>query len=345
MSTTKTRTQAQDTAWMSEAPRQAQPLARVEVEASVLDPMAVIEQRTKMLDRLVSHAVGATNAEHWCDLGGNPWLTGPGAESVARRCAVNVTETAIKKEWDEDTKGRYYLVTTRARFALPGGLDSIEAYGYCSSRDSFLGTETKAGRDVADVEEGSIRQASYTNCMVNGITRLLGIRRMSWERLAQLGLDRSKMSKVEYQSGAKGGASDRSFTFRFGKGKDKTPAEVSDGDLTWYAEAFRRDLADAEKSKYHAATKKQLAAVEAEQARRAAPKAAPAPAAAQAQAPSVWNRMEALRPEGMDEATFRALVKSATGKTKASEILEEDLTRVEAAIADRDASLDDDIPT
>lgn len=295
-----------------------------------IDPLAVIEARNKAFERLITYALGATKPEHWFDQQGKPYLGAAGSEVVARRCAVRVSDVRREKTASSDDKGAFYIYVYEGTFSLPGGMDSVEALGTCSSRDTFLGTETKSGRELSEIDEGNVMKAAYSNMIVNGVTRLLGLRGLSWDTLSKFGITSDGASKVTYNSGAKGGSAERSggFTFPFGKAKGKSPSEVDDKDLAWYAKTFRENLTDPEKAKYKANTEKQLAAVEAEQARRAnGSKPADAPVSMSARIRTLATDYE------VPEAEIGALVKAATGKTKPSELTEEDFAKCEAAFS------------
>ena len=321
------------------ASQQVVDLARpigLQVHADV-DPLAIIEQRNKLLDRILEVAIRSTHEGQWTNLGGKPWPTGPAAESMARRCAVSITNISREKLQSQDDKGAFYLWIYRATFSLPGGRDILEAEGTCSSRDSFLGTETSAGRPLSEIDEGSVMKAALTNCRVNGITQLLGLRNMTWERLQALGISRDNVASVAYESGAKGGGRGKSaddVELKFGKGKGKHLSEVSDDDVRWYMGCWEKDLADPEKSKYHATSRKSLEVAKALLAARAnAAAGTPAAGGAAAAPPSLWQRVKALDPQ-MPEADLKTIVKTSTGKANASELVEADLATIQAAIAD-----------
>ncbi len=313
-----------------------------------VDILRVIEKRNELLDKIKGFALKATHSGHWSAQGDKPYLGAAGSEVVARRCAVKIRSVRFKKVPSSDDKGEFYIYFYEGVFSLPGGFDEVEAVGTCSSRDTFLGTETKAGRPLSEIDEGNIAKAAYSNLMVNGVQRLLGLRGMTWEQLAAFGIERGGVAKVEFASGARGGSQDRGIIFKFGKCKDKSSSEVADADLRWYADAFRRDLADASKEKYHAGTKKQLATIEAEIASRGAPKPTAAPAASTATAapagPSVWARIQELgKVYGVDEAGLKGAIKAATGKVNAKDLAEADVVLVENALTALSAVEADDI--
>jgi hypothetical protein len=54
---------------------------------------------------------------------------------------------------------------------------------------------------LPEVDETNIMKAAYSNMMVNGITRLLGIRNLTWEQLEKYGINKDGVSKVEYRNG------------------------------------------------------------------------------------------------------------------------------------------------
>lgn len=296
---------------------------------TMVDPLAIIEKRNNLLERLLSYGIAATHGGHWFDQGGKPYLGAAGAEAVARRCAVSVKETRKVKTLSNDDKGDFYIYEYTGRFSLPGGNDEIEALGTCSSRDVFLGTETKAGREVSEIDEGSIMKAAYSNMIVNGVTRLLGIRGMTWERLDELGIKRGDTQKVEYSAGAKGGGASGEFTVKFGNCKGHPISTWSDADLNWYGDAFRRDIADPAKAQYQANAKKQLAAVEAEMSRRKNAAATPANAPA---GKTPWAQIQELATKFQVSAErIGGIVKAATGKTSTGALTQEDVGKCEAA--------------
>lgn len=264
-----------------------------------------LEKRNRLLERILSYAISVTHKEQWTDLGGKPWPTGPACEAMARRCAVSWDKPESEKRTGEDERGKYYTWTYRARFTI--GRDEITAEGHCSSRDSFLGTGTKeeATRAIWEVDEGNIRQAAYTNMVVNGVTRLLGVRNLSWERLeALLGMKRDEVAKVAFDHGAKGGGRGKSsddLEVKFGKNKGKKLSECDDASIRWLIGCWEKDLADPEKSKFHANSKRSIEIANAFLAARAGagdagtPPADGAPAAGGAARP--YDRLLAIAVE------------------------------------------------
>jgi hypothetical protein len=298
------------------------------------DPIAIIEQRNRAMERLLEYAVCATRPEHWTDQGGKPYLTSAGAQAVARRCGVKVTDVVERKEKHRDQDGDYYEFVYTATFSLPGAFDKIEGVsGSCTSKDPLLGTGTS--RLISEVDPGDIRKKAYTNLLQRGITMLLGLRGLEWSSLKRFNVTPEGATKVEYQTGARGGGgAGEEFSFKFGKQKSIPISKLSEEDLGWYLKISKEDAAstDPKKSKYKANSEKQVKVIEEELARRknAASGTTPAPAANV----SMRQRIDALaRDNNVPEDMLGPLVKKATGKSKPSDMNEDDVKKIAASFA------------
>ncbi len=310
-------------------------LSRPQAISSDIDPLAIIERRNQMLERLLDYAIKATHAGQWTDQQGKPFPTAAAAEVMARRCAVRIKDVKKQKIESQDDQGPFYMYLVEATASLPGEWDSLEAMGTCSSRDQFIGTNG-AKRQLSEIDEGNILKAAYSNLVVNAVTRLLGVRNLTWEALGKLGISQADAAKVEYDQGAKGGGRGKSsddVDLKFGRGKDKKLSEVGDDDVRWYVGCWEKDLADPAKSKYHASSKRNIEIAQKLLAARANEKAGHAAPAGDA--PSIWQRIGALdgaKGVGLDD--LKAVVKKATGKANASELVEADIAKVAAGLAE-----------
>jgi hypothetical protein len=310
-----------------------------------IDPLAIIERRNQMLERLLDYAIKATHAGQWTDQQGKPFPTAAAAEVMARRCAVRIANVKKQKIDSQDDQGPFYMYLVEAVASLPGEWDSIEAMGTCISRDQFIGTNG-AKRQLSEIDEGNILKAAYSNMVVNAVTRLLGVRNLTWEALAKLGISQDGAAKVEYQHGSQGGGQSRSSSdvdLKFGKGKGKKLSEVSDDDVRWYMAAWEKDLSDPSKEKYHRFCKRDLEIGQALLAARANAAAGTSTPSAGAAAPSPWERIRALD-KTVPEPELKELVKSATKKTNAKDLVEADVALVAAALQKRAESMTSDIP-
>ena len=163
--------------------------------------IAEADKRVEILKKVLGVAIKRTNAKDWVDQQGHPYLTASGAEKIAPLFGVRMNNLSDKREEREDDKGKYYIYTFLATFAWKGG--SIEAIGTCSSRDKFFAwnSANKEWKPMSEFDETNIKKAAYSNLMVNGITRVLGIRNLTWDDLAPFGINPKDVAKVEYKNG------------------------------------------------------------------------------------------------------------------------------------------------
>ncbi len=176
------------------------------------DLVAMAEKRMRNFQRLLSVAISATTEHDWVDQGGTPdkpgkpYLCASGAEKIGRPFGVKWSNLKLERMWAEDDRGRYYIYVCTALFELPSGLDSIVSVGTCSQRDTFFstktdwtgGVKTTILKTTSDIDETNIMKSAVSNCIQNGITRLLGLRGLTWEQVEAAGLKREKAAKVGY---------------------------------------------------------------------------------------------------------------------------------------------------
>jgi hypothetical protein len=179
--------------------------AIIPLQAEIIDTaddiLVVAQRRCELAGRMIEMALKRTNYLDWVNQQGKPYLIHSGAEKVARLFGVSLRNIETKKEWAEDTLGRYYIYKTTGT-AFLGRLDSIEALGTCSQRDKFFAYDgkKKTWKDTAEIDETNIMKASYTNFVVNGITHLLGLRNLTWEQLKAAGITQDRVQAVEYKT-------------------------------------------------------------------------------------------------------------------------------------------------
>lgn len=328
--------------------------------------LAFLEKRAKLLEQVIAFAVQATDAAHWEQFGETPRLNIGGALLVMRRLGIRYygfDGDQSPLEWTkgvlEDEMGRYYTYTYRGRMQIANSaFDIVEAIGWASSRDGFLGEGES--REAHEVKEGDIRKKAMTQFVVNAVITLTGLKGMTWARLESMGvsLDQSKVSKVGFRHGAKGGGRGGEYTIPFGpnKGKKVEDPSLTEKDLQYFLGKAKGDLADPEKQKYHAQAQGAIAALEAELARRAGAKqggagtqavapnggqraqTATAPRPGNAAAPSPWAQVQKLALDhGSTGSSVGDLVRSVCGK-EPSALVFEDVAKVRAALAKSSAA-------
>lgn len=156
------------------------------------------EKKVQLLKRVLGIAVKRTTSADWVDQQGKPYLTSSGAEKIAPVFGISIIEPRYEKNYYNDDQGQYYVYHYKATFSWEGG--RIDAIGACSSRDKFFAWESKekVWKPLSQVDDTNIMKASYSNMIVNGVTRLLGIRNLTWEELKEFGVSPEKVAKVSY---------------------------------------------------------------------------------------------------------------------------------------------------
>ena len=83
----------------------------------------------------------------------------------------------------------------------------IECEGSRSMKDEFFGGKADKRKSVDEISERNVRQAAYTNCINNGIKRIIpGLRGIDVKTLDDAGINTSKINGYAFKDGGKGGS-------------------------------------------------------------------------------------------------------------------------------------------
>jgi len=181
------------------------------------------EKRVNALNKIKRAALMATNARDWTDQNGNPYLQVSGSEKVGRVFGIawKIDEPVFESE-----ESGHFSYTYKGYFTVAGA--TIEAIGTRSSKDGFFKRYAGKGEDrkelpPSEIDKGDLKKAAYTNCIGNGITRLLGLRNLTWDDLKEFaGIDKSQVGRVDYK---KNGKTDTGIS---SEGSQKVTVGVSD---------------------------------------------------------------------------------------------------------------------
>lgn len=166
----------------------------------------IAEQAEKRIDAVIKIkqvALKVTNANDWVDQQGKPYLMASGSEKIAN--LFNISWRINEPIIDEEKDGAV-TYTYKGEFTLAGR--SIEVEGSRSSRDKFFKkyiweNNKKVGEEPLDRRD--LKMAAMTNLLGNGITRLLGIRNLTYDDLEKFaGIKKEDIKGVEYKD-RKGG--------------------------------------------------------------------------------------------------------------------------------------------
>ncbi len=153
------------------------------------------EKRIEAVKKIKTMALRLTNVHDWTDQGGKPYLQVSGSEKVARLFGISWRFIGDIQRKDEE--GGHFSFEVPMEFVMTGA--SVEFRGSRSSRDPFF--SKKYGNDIppSEIDKTDVMKAAITNTIGNGITRLLGIRNLTWDDLAGAGIKQGDVTEIQYK--------------------------------------------------------------------------------------------------------------------------------------------------
>lgn len=235
------------------------------VDDQLLAVAAAAEKRVDAINRIKILSLKVTNAHDWNDQGGKPYMGVSGAEKVARLFGISWRlDTPIREDHDDG----HFDYSFKGYFSM--GTAEIEVIGTRGSQDPFFGGSKDRPIPPSEIDRNDVKKGAMTNCLGNGISRLLGIRNLTWEELEQAGIKRENVGKVNY------GDSDPNKAMKlpnYGdhKGKLLDDPSVPVNELRYYLSGAEKSIADPAKDKYKKLNEKMRDALKAEIAKREQP--------------------------------------------------------------------------
>jgi len=152
------------------------------------------EKRIEAVRRIKTLALKLTNPGDWVDQQGKPYLQASGAEKIARLFGIS---WRISEPIREESEDGYFQYTYKGEFCLAGA--SIEAVGSRNSKDGFFSRRKGQTIPASEIDQTDVKKAAYTNLLGNGITRLLGIRNLTYDDLKTVGITKQMLTQIEYR--------------------------------------------------------------------------------------------------------------------------------------------------
>lgn len=168
------------------------------------------DRMVEAINKMMAAAIKITKPRDWVLIGGTPYLQESGATKVARLFGIGWQILNQAETLDHDG---YPTYTYRMRFTMDK--ITIECDGARSARDEFFaGKRTdkdgnaKKQKSVDEIDLRDVRQAAFTNCLNNGIKRILpGLRNLDAADLEAAGIDLNRSGGYSFKAGSKGGNS------------------------------------------------------------------------------------------------------------------------------------------
>lgn len=162
------------------------------------------EKYIDAMNRIMDAALKITSELDWVLIGGKPYLQESGTTKVARLFGISIQLLGAPTV-ECDSEG-YKTYTYKARFMLKDQF--IECEGSRGMKEDFF---AKAGKDKPlkkpdEIDDRDVKMAAYTNCLNNGIKRLIpNLRNIDVATLERAGLDVSRIHGYTFKEGGKGG--------------------------------------------------------------------------------------------------------------------------------------------
>ena len=165
------------------------------------------ERRIDAVNKIKRVALKVTNPRDRTSQNDNPYLGVSGSEKVAN--LFNISWRIDEPSIEQDPDG-HYTYTYKGYFTL--GSRTAEAEGSRSSRDGFFTQyryEEKDGKKERlevpineRTNKRDVKMAALTNLLGNGITRILGIRNLTWDDLKEFAnITKEQIASIQYKKG------------------------------------------------------------------------------------------------------------------------------------------------
>lgn len=153
------------------------------------------------MNKIMTAALKITTELDWVLIGGVPYLAESGASKVARLFGISI-QLIGNPSIECDSEG-YKTYTYKARFMLRDQF--VECEGSRSASEDFFAGKGKT-KKPDEIDDRDVKMAAYTNCLNNGIKRLIpGLRNIDVATLEEAGLNASKMKGYTFKKGTNGG--------------------------------------------------------------------------------------------------------------------------------------------
>lgn len=192
--------------------------------------MQAAEKNIELVKKIKRLALSVTNHHDWVDQQGKPYLQSSGCEKI--RPLFNISWEAVEYIRDNEENGHFSYTVTG--FFIMGG-QKISVIGARSTKDPFFKRyekdnkgnlkydeyNNKIEQPKANIDATDVKKAAYSNFVMQGIVRILGIRNLTYEELEEYtGITSANITKVEYKttnkktsSGANNAASEKQIGY------------------------------------------------------------------------------------------------------------------------------------
>ena len=167
----------------------------------------IIERRNTFITKITKMALKTLMPTDFHDFNGTPYLQGIGAQRLVKYLGISVanTQRIPAKGYEiieEDTEKRL-RVTYQGDFSL--GILHAHGVGIRDTHNKLL-CKTSAGyKELKAIELPDLDRSAKTAMYADGVSILIGLKKMTWEYLEDLGFTPDKTTGHTYGKGTRGG--------------------------------------------------------------------------------------------------------------------------------------------
>jgi len=159
-------------------------------EGGLLTPESVteIEGQVVLIKRMRLAVCRLTEAAHWRDFAGKPYLLSGGIHAIASTIGVEFAEPKVFREAGQDERGRF--VNFRCEIHAEWRGRRLYDLGTASTRDPFFGEAKGRAIHFEAINIGSVEKKSITNAQQRVLNKITGLGGVTWELLDTIGIHR-----------------------------------------------------------------------------------------------------------------------------------------------------------
>lgn len=163
---------------------------------------AQADKTIEALNKIMQAALKVTTEMDWVLIGGKPYLQETGASKV--RALFGISWQISSEPQVETHPDGHKTFTYHGTFSFRNS--SIDAEGSRSSNDEFFTGRGEKKKSADEINMANVRKAAYTNCINNGMKRILpGLRNIDVSALEDAGMDLGKIQGYTFKRGSQGG--------------------------------------------------------------------------------------------------------------------------------------------
>lgn len=162
-----------------------------------LELVEQIEKQVVFTKRMRLAVCRLTEAGHWMDIGGNPYLKDAGIHTIASTIGVEFAEPQIAKDEGTDERGQFVNFVCSLSATWRGR--RLFEVGTSSTRDDFFGKSKGGLVAFIDINLGNVLKKSVTNAQHRILTKITGLGGVTWELLETIGIRRGAGGQTRFK--------------------------------------------------------------------------------------------------------------------------------------------------